>query len=92
MSGSERILKISAGEVQAMIRAQMETQWGNDVEKDYPNLASFLSSPPKNATSERIRHLDAEGMKRQFFQTCTTGFKTWRHGPLVIFFRRCAVG
>jgi class 3 adenylate cyclase len=77
----------SARQVQEMIRAQMETQWGSDVERDYPNLASFLSSPSEESATERIRHLDAEGLKRQFFQTVHDWILDLaKHGPLVISF------
>lgn len=76
-----------AGEIQSLLRAQMETQWGSDVEKDYPNLATFLSSPVDETTSERVKHLDAEGMKRQFFQSIRDWLRDLaRKGPIVIGF------
>ncbi len=58
-----------ASEVQAVLRAQLGAQLDGDVEKDYPNLATFLSTSMEEAATERVKHLDAEGIKRQFFQT-----------------------
>jgi class 3 adenylate cyclase/tetratricopeptide (TPR) repeat protein len=58
-----------ASEVQAVLRAQIGTQLNADVERDYPNLATFLSTSMEEAATERVKHLDAEGTKRQFFQT-----------------------
>ncbi len=76
-----------AGEIQSLLRAQMETQWGSDVEKDYPNLATFLSSPVDETTLERVKHLDAEGMKRQFFQSMRDWLRDLaRQRPIVIGF------
>ncbi len=56
-------------EVQAVLRAQIGSQINADVERDYPNLATFLSTSMEEAATERVKHLDAEGTKRQFFQT-----------------------
>lgn len=76
-----------SGSVQSALRIRMETQGGGDLEKDYPNLATFLSAPAEETAAERTRHLDAEGLKKQFFHTV----RDWiRHmaeqGPIVISF------
>lgn len=74
-----------AGEVISVLRAQIETQVGNNVEKEYPNLAPFLSTPLEERATERIRHLDAEGLKRQFFQTVFNWISEMAQtGPIVI--------
>lgn len=74
-------------EVQAVLRAQIEAQWGSDVEHYYPNLASFLSTPIDEMATERIRHLDAETLKHQFFQTTRQLILDLVHeSPLVIAF------
>lgn len=57
------------GPVLGSLRTQMDTQFGIDVEKDYPNLATFLSAPVEESASERSKHSDVEGLKRQFFKT-----------------------
>lgn len=58
-----------AYEIQKILRSQFEGQVAGDVERDYPNLASFLSTSVEEPANERVRHLDAESMKRQFFQS-----------------------
>ena len=63
------------GEIASNLRAQIETLWDADAERDYPNLATFLSTPIEETANERFKHLDAEGMKRQFFQTV----RDWIH-------------
>ena len=74
-------------EVQAILRAQIEAQWGSDVEHYYPNLASFLSGPIDEMATERVRHLDAESLKRQFFLTTRQLILDLvPDGPLVISF------
>lgn len=50
-----------------LLRSQIESQ-ADDVERDYPNLTAFLSTPSSGGSSERARHMDAEGQKRLFFQ------------------------
>ena len=74
-------------EAQAVVRAQIEAQWGTDVERYYPNLASFLSTPVDEMAMERARHLDAESLKRQFFATFRKQIEELAHrGPLVVSF------
>ena len=58
-----------AYEIQKILRSQFDGQVAGDVERDYPNLASFLSTSVEEPANERVRHLDAESMKRQFFQS-----------------------
>lgn len=71
--------------VQAALRMQMEAQWGSDVERDYPNLAPFLSAPAEETSSERARYQDAEVLKRQFFQNVREWVRQLAsQGPLVI--------
>ena len=76
-----------ASEVTAVLRAQIERLWDTDVEKEYPNLATFLSSPSEETGTESLRHMDAEGLKRQLFQTIRDWIENLTHqGPLVISF------
>lgn len=72
-------------EIQAILKLQLDMD--SDVEKDYPNLAAFLSSPTEEAATERVKHLDAESTKRQFFQAV----RDWLHklsqtSPVVLSF------
>ncbi len=76
-----------ASEVAVVLRAQIESQQDSDVAKEYPNLAPFLSSPIEETAMERLKHLDAESIKRQFFQTV----KNWiqqlaQQEPLIVSF------
>jgi len=75
------------GEIASNLRAQIETLWDADAERDYPNLATFLSTPVEETANERFKHLDAEGMKRQFFQTVRDWIQHLiKNSPLVITF------
>ena len=77
----------NANAVQEVFRTQMELQRGNAMERDYPNLATFLSAPSEESASERGKHLDAEGVKRLFFHTVRDWVKQMaERGPLVIAF------
>ena len=76
-----------AGEVTAVLRAQIERLWDTDVEKEYPNLATFLSTPIEETATETLRHMDAEGLKRQLFNTVRNWIQNLaQQGPLVISF------
>ncbi|MGZ6347710.1 MAG: ATP-binding protein, partial [Anaerolineales bacterium] len=69
----------------AILRAQIEMLWNPDVEKDYPSLAAFLSAPVEETAAQRFKHMDAEGLKRQFFLTVRGWIRDLaRRGPLVI--------
>lgn len=74
-------------DVLAVLKTQVDMQLDSDVGKDYPNLATFLSTPTEETATERVKHLDAESLKRQFFQIV----RDWIHklslsGPIVISF------
>mgnify|MGYP001230886382 CR=1 FL=1 len=74
-----------ASQVQAILRAKLEPDWGSDIEKDYPNLATFLSTPVEETSLERVKRLDAEGLKREFFQTVCDWMKNLAsQGPIVV--------
>ncbi len=76
-----------AGEVTAVLRAQIETLWDSDVEKEYPNLSTFLSTPIEEMAAEKLRHMDAEGLKQQLFKTIRDWIQNLaQQGPLVISF------
>lgn len=76
-----------ASEVQKILRAQFDGKVAGEVERDYPNLASFLSTSVEEPVNERVKHLDAEGMKRQFFQNVRDYIQHLAQtGPLVVSF------
>ncbi len=43
--------------------------WGEEAERYYPSLATFLSLPLDDRYSERVKHLTAEALQREFFST-----------------------
>lgn len=76
-----------AGEVTSVLRTQLETQQDSEVAKEYPNLAPFLSSPIEETAMERLRHMDAEDIKRQFFQMVKNWIRNLaEQNPIVISF------
>jgi predicted ATPase/class 3 adenylate cyclase len=44
-----------------------EELWGTDLDEHYPYLASLLSLPLEEHRLERVRHLDGEGRRQQYF-------------------------
>ncbi|MCI0579765.1 MAG: AAA family ATPase [Chloroflexi bacterium] len=66
---------------------QTEALWGDGLADYYPYLATFLALPLEEPYAERVRHLDAGGLRQQFY--CT--IQAWvaamtRQGPLVLVF------
>ena len=70
------------------LRDQAQQLWGERFADYYPFLAVFLLALPlEEEFAERVRHLDAESLKRQFFRT----IRAWvaalaQRGPVVFFF------
>jgi predicted ATPase/class 3 adenylate cyclase len=68
--------------------AQSQRLWGDSYTRYFPYLAKFLSIPTvKPEFEDKLRYLDAEGLKKQFFVT----IRSWvemnaRLGPLVLSF------
>ncbi|HEX7434585.1 MAG TPA: adenylate/guanylate cyclase domain-containing protein [Anaerolineaceae bacterium] len=61
--------------------------WGNHLVEHYPYFATFLSLPLEESFSERVRHLDAEGLRQQFFLTMRSWLELMAHrGPMVVIF------
>lgn len=56
-------------ETRNRLRSQAESLWGDNLAEYYPYLAAFLSLPLEEAYSEKIRHLDAIGLRQRFFLT-----------------------
>jgi len=71
----------------ARLRQRAEELWGEQLSEYYPYLATFLSLPLEKAFTERIKHLDAEGLQQQFFRVIRSWVETLsRRGPLVLAF------
>jgi class 3 adenylate cyclase len=53
-------------EIRDRLRRQAEALWGERLTEHYPYLVTFLSLPLEETFAERVRHLDAEGLRQQF--------------------------
>jgi predicted ATPase/class 3 adenylate cyclase len=74
-------------EARKRLRRRAETLWGGHLAEHYPYLVAFLSLPLEEAFSERIRHLDAEGLRQRFFSTIRAWVEAMAQwGPLVLAF------
>jgi class 3 adenylate cyclase/tetratricopeptide (TPR) repeat protein len=51
----------------ACLRRHAEQLWGNALAEHYPYLATFLGFPLEETFTEKIRHLDSEGLRQRFF-------------------------
>jgi len=51
------------------LRAQAQAVWGENYQLFYPYLAAFLDLPLEQEFQERIRHLDSENLRQQYFDT-----------------------
>jgi predicted ATPase/class 3 adenylate cyclase len=69
------------------LRRQAEELWGDQLADFYPYLAAFLALPLEEPFAERIKHLDAEGLRQQFFPTIRSWVRAMaRQGPLIMEF------
>ena len=77
----------SKEERRAHLRHHAEILWGDTFEEHYPYLATFLGLPVENTYSERIRHLDAEGLRQRYFLAVRNWIETaTKSGPVVLVF------
>ncbi len=61
--------------------------WGDEAQRYYPSLATFLSLPLEENYAERIAHLTAEALQREFFSTlCSWAEAVGRHSPTIFSF------
>ena len=51
----------------ASLRRRAQEFWGDDLGEHYPYLATFLGFPLEETYTEKIRHLDSEGLRQRFF-------------------------
>ncbi len=73
--------------IAARLRQRSEALWGAQFTEYYPYLATFLSLPLEEAFQERVRHLGAEGLQRQFFLAARSWVEALgQRGPLVLTF------
>ncbi|MBE9507554.1 MAG: AAA family ATPase, partial [Chloroflexi bacterium] len=74
-------------ETRDRFRHQAELLWGDRLADHYPYLATFLSLPLEEVFAERVKHLDAEGLRQQFFFALRGWVEAMtKRGPLVLAF------
>jgi class 3 adenylate cyclase len=74
-------------ETRNRLRQQAEALWGDRLAEHYPYLATFLSLPPEETFADRVKHLDADGLRHQFFFTLRSWVEALaQRGPLVLAF------
>lgn len=74
-------------EARLRLRARCESLWGGEMSAYYPYLASFLGLPLEEEFVQRVKHLNAEGLRSQYF----LAMRSWvdaqaRQGALVLMF------
>lgn len=64
-----------------------QTLWGERLDEHYPYLATFLGLPLEESFTEKIRHLDGEGLRQRIFLAVRTEIEEMsRKSPLVLNF------
>jgi class 3 adenylate cyclase len=74
-------------EAQGRLRSHCENLWGEQMAEYYPYLATFMGLPLEEEFTDRVKHLDAEGLRSQFFHALRSWVEALvRRGPLVLMF------
>jgi len=74
-------------EKRASLYRHAEALWGDALEEHYPYLATFLGLPLEETFTEKIRHLNGEGLRQRFFLAIRSWIERMsRNGPLVLAF------
>lgn len=69
------------------LRAHAQVLWGESWERHYVYLAKFLALPLEDEFAGRVKHLDAEGLRQQFYPTIKSWLETMaQQRPLVVSF------
>ena len=69
----------------ASLRRRAEELWGDELSEHYPYLATFLGFPLEETFTEKIRHLDSEGLRQRFFLAVRSWIEAAsRRGPVVL--------
>ena len=72
-------------EIRDRLYTQAEQLWGEAASDYYPYLATFLSLPLEEPHQERVRHLGAESLQRQFRQAIRSWIEKLSHqGPVAV--------
>ena len=71
----------------ARLRRRAEELWGDNLAEHYPYLATFLGFPLEETFTEKVRHLDSEGLRQRFFLAVRSWIEAAsRRGPVVLAF------
>lgn len=74
-------------ETRDRLRHQTKLLWGDRLAEFYPYLATFLALPLEDTFAERVKHLDAEGLRQRFFFALRGWVEAMaKRGPLVLAF------
>jgi class 3 adenylate cyclase len=74
-------------EARDRLRSRCESLWGEQMAEYYPYLATYLGMPLEEAYVDRVKHLDAEGLRSQFFFAMHGWVEALvQQGPLVLMF------
>jgi tetratricopeptide (TPR) repeat protein len=74
-------------ETRDRLHHETEALWGDSVAEHYAYLATLLSLPLEEESAERIKSLDAEGLRQRFFFTLRGWVQAMSdRGPLVLAF------
>lgn len=77
----------SKEEKRVLLRRRAEALWGKELDEYYPYLATFLGLPLEEAFTEKVRHLDGEGLRQRFFLAVRGWIEAAsRSGPVVLAF------
>lgn len=78
---------LSKEEARDALRQECQALWGETFAEHYPYLATLLSLPLEDEFSERVRYLDAEGLRQRYFIAVHSWIAAMcRRGPLVLAF------
>ncbi len=78
----------SKEEIRDQLRARCQDVWGEKTPEHYPYMASFLTLPVEEEFIERVRYLEAESLRQQFFVAVRSLLEGLaRKGPLVVALR-----
>lgn len=78
----------SKEEIRDQLRMRCQEVWGDKTPEHYPYMASFLTLPVEEEFAERVRYLEAESLRQQFFvavRSLLEGLS--KKGPLVVVLR-----
>jgi class 3 adenylate cyclase/tetratricopeptide (TPR) repeat protein len=71
----------------ACLRRRAEELWGEDLAEHYPYLATFLGFPLEETFTEKVRHLESEGLRQRFFLAVRSWIEAAsRRSPVVLAF------